>query len=231
MHSNRIEHQLSPFVTPYTGGTPMKRRPTYQRFRSASRWRERIVLADGRELLLRPIDPRDARPIREGFALLHPEEIRLRYQHPVKDLGSDYVERLTHPRRGRDFVLVLAEPLPYGEALVGAVARLTREAESRDVEFAILVSHFLSGQGLGSLLMKRLIAFARRRRLRSIFGDVLDENAAMLRLAQSLGFRREASGTPGLTRVRLLLVPEAGDPAPEDNAWKASPSPQAEVQA
>jgi len=184
------------------------KRTSYRRYPLGSRWRERIVLDDGRELLLRPIDPRDAAPIREGFALLTPEEVRLRYQHPMKSLSEDYLERLTHPQRGREFVLVLAEPLPHGEALVGAVARLSREDDARDAEFAILVSRLLAGRGLGRLLMRKLITFARRRGLASLYGDVLDDNAPMLRLAESLGFQREARGTPGMTRVRLHLRPQ-----------------------
>ena len=62
------------------------------------------------------------------------------------------------------------------------------------------------GHGLGRLLMTRLITFARRRRLRAIHGDVLDDNLPMLRLAESLGFRREANDHPASVRVRLALA-------------------------
>jgi RimJ/RimL family protein N-acetyltransferase len=184
----------------------MKRGQAFQRFPLGSRWRERIMLRDGRELLLRPIHAADIEPIRNGFALLGADEIRMRYQHPVKSLAEDYLQRLTQPRRGREFVLVLAEPLPPGEALVGAVARLSRDEGSNEAGFAILVSHYLSGVGLGRLLMTKLITFARRRGLRAIHGDVLDDNTPMLRLAESLGFRREATDHPGSLRVRLALT-------------------------
>jgi GNAT superfamily N-acetyltransferase len=183
----------------------MKRGQTFQRFPLASRWRERIVLRDGRELLLRPIHAEDSEPIRNGFALLSADEIRMRYQNPVKSLGADYLYRLTHPRHGREFVLVLAEPLPPGEALIGAVARMSREPGAGEADFAILVSHFLAGHGLGRLLMTKLITCARRRRLHAILGDVLDDNTPMLHLAESLGFRREASDHPGSVRLRLDL--------------------------
>jgi RimJ/RimL family protein N-acetyltransferase len=163
------------------------------------------MLANRRELLLRPVVPEDADPIRAGFALLSPEEVRLRYQHPMKSLSEDYLHRLTHPQHRSDFVLVIAETLPPGEALVGAVARLSREKGSRQAEFAILVSHFIAGQGLGQLLLKKLVAYARRSKLHAIYGDVLDDNAPMLHLAESLGFRRESSGSAGTVRVRLTL--------------------------
>jgi RimJ/RimL family protein N-acetyltransferase len=189
--------------------------PQMKRHRLGSPWRERIVLDDRRELLLRPIEPADADAIREGFALLDPEEVRLRYQHPMKSLSEDYLHNLTHPRRGRDFVLVITEPLPPGEALIGAVARLSQVDGTREAEFAILVSHFIAGHGLGRLLMRKLVAYARRRRLDAIHGDVLDDNTPMLQLVEALGFRREASEYTGMTRVRLVLAQDQVNAQPQ----------------
>jgi RimJ/RimL family protein N-acetyltransferase len=177
-----------------------------KRYRLALQWQERIVLDDQRELLLRPIAPEDADAIRAAFVLLSPEEIRLRYQHPMKSLSEDYLHQLVHPQRGRDIVLVLVEPLPPGEALVGAVGRLSRAPGTQHAEFAIIVSRFIAGKGLGRLLLKKLVSRARRRKLHSIYGDVLDDNAPMLRLAESLGFRRESCESVGMVRVRLLLT-------------------------
>jgi RimJ/RimL family protein N-acetyltransferase len=176
-----------------------------KRLRLGSPWRERIVLDDRRELLLRPVASEDADPIDAGFALLSPEEVRLRYQHPMKSLSKDYLHRLTHPQHRSDFVLVIAEPLPPGEALVGAVARLSRERGARDAEFAIIVSRFITGHGLGLLLLKKLVAYARRSKLMAIYGDVLDDNMPMLHLAERLGFRRESCDSAGMVRVRLAL--------------------------
>ena len=71
-------------------------------------------------------------------------------------------------------------------------------ARTRDAEFAILVSHFIAGQGLGRHLMRKLAKWARSKKLDRLYGDVLDSNEPMLQLAQSLGFKRvrEAAG-PG----------------------------------
>ena len=167
---------------------------------------ERARLRDGRRVVLRPITAADAGPIAGGFALLHDEEIRRRFLHPVKALGDEYLRVLTQPGP-RECVLVAAEPLPPGEALVGAVARLHCDvADPRRAEFAILVSHFLAGQGLGKRLVRRLLEAARALGVREVFGDVLDDNLPMLRLAAALGFKREAVHlNPGQTRVVKLL--------------------------
>jgi RimJ/RimL family protein N-acetyltransferase len=174
---------------------------------------DRVRLRDGRVLVLRPVAPADAAPIDGGFALLHDEEIRRRFLHPVKALGEDYLRALTQPGP-REIVLVAAETLPPGDALVGAVARLYCDAaEPRRAEFALLVSHYLAGQGLGRRLLRRLLEAARALGVREVFGDVLDDNAPMLRLAGRLGFKREAVRlNPGQVRVVKRLRPRVGGP-------------------
>ncbi len=190
--------------------TPRRRPPrghiALRREAFAPPWHQHLSLPDGRDLLLRPISPADAGPLRQGFALLTPEEVRLRFLHPLKELTPEVAHRLTHLDPKREFALVAAEPLPEGEALVGAVARVSIEGDGRRAEFAILVSRFLAGQGLGALMLRRLIRWARLKRLDELYGDVLDENRPMLALAHALGFRRELlHEEPGLVRVSLDL--------------------------
>lgn len=168
-------------------------------------WHEQLRLANGREVLIRPIRPADAGPLQQGFPLLGPDEIRQRFLHAMTELSPAMAERLVRPDAKREFALVAAEPLPPGEALVGAVARAAIAENGRDAEFAILVSHYIAGMGLGRHLMRRLVRWARGRKLERLYGDVLEHNQPMLQLARSLGFRREGTGEPGLVRVVLDL--------------------------
>ncbi|CAN5690862.1 GNAT family N-acetyltransferase [soil metagenome] len=168
-------------------------------------WHEEMRLANGRDVLIRPIRPVDAVTLRAGFDLLKPDEIRHRFLHAMKELSPELANRLTRPNPKTEFALVVAEPLPPGEALIGGVARAAITPGTRDAEFAILVSHYVSGMGLGRHLMRRLVRWSRGKRLDRIHGDVMDSNHAMLALVQSLGFRRETGDTPGLVRVVLDL--------------------------
>ena len=171
-------------------------------------WCQNIVLSDGRALHLRPIAPLDADALRHGFELLDAEEVRMRFMHPMREMTPEFARKLTQLDRTRDFALVAAEPLPPGEGLVGAVVRASIAEDGRRAEFAILVARVLAGQGLGRLLMKQVIRWAKLKRLDEIYGDVLDENTSMLKLAQSLGFRREhVADDRGVIRVRLALRP------------------------
>ena len=170
-------------------------------------WHEKILLANGREVLVRPIRPEDAVPLRAAFVLLEPDEVRQRFLHPMKELGVEQAERLTRPDPRREFALVAAEPLPPGEALVGAVARIAIDDNGRDAEFAILVSHYVNGMGLGRHLMRRLVRWAKGRKVLRIYGEVLESNLPMQALAASLPFQREYSGDPGMIRMVLELPP------------------------
>ena len=114
-----------------------------------------------------------------------------------------------------EFALVAAEPLPPGEALVGAVARIVVDDDGRAGEFAILVSHYINGMGLGRHLMRRLVRWAKGRKLERIYGDVLESNLPMQALAASLDFHREPGHSPGLVRMVLdLPKPKPRTPPP-----------------
>lgn len=180
-------------------------------------WHEHVRLANGRDILIRPIRPEDAGPMQAAFSLLEPDEIRQRFLHPMKELSTQQAERLSRPDPRRDFALVAAEPLPPGEALVGAVARISIDANGSDAEFAILVSHYVNGMGLGRHLMRRLVRWAKGRKVRRVYGDVLESNLPMQALAASLDFRREPGQSPGLVRMVLDL------PKPKPRSVPAPP--------
>lgn len=180
-------------------------------------WHERQTLANGRQVLIRPIRPEDAEPLRAGFSLLEPEEIRQRFLHSMKDLSPEAAERLTHINPRNEFALVVAEPLPPGQALIGAVARVAVDDNGRDAEFAILVSQYIRNMGLGRYLMTRLVKWAKGKKINRLYGDVLESNTPMLSLAKTLGFQRESQQeAPGMVRVTLELKPRAAQRPPHD---------------
>lgn len=172
-------------------------------------WHDEVTLANGRELLIRPIRPDDALPIRAGFSLLQPDRLRHRFLREMRELTPEMAEQLTRPDPKTSFVLVAAENLPPGEALVGAVSRVTITPGTREAEFAILVGQHIAGMGVGRQLMLRLVRWARGKKLARLYGKVPEENQPMLALSESLGFRSEGAAEAGLVRVVLELGPDA----------------------
>ena len=168
-------------------------------------WHDQIRLANGREILIRPVRPDDAEPLRAGFALLGPEEIRQRLVAPLPELSAEMADRLTRPDPRTEFALVAAEPLPPGDAVVGGVARVAMVPGTRDGQFMILISSYIAGLGAGRQLMRRLVRWAKGKKLQRLIGEVQEDNQPMLALAESLGFRQEPSDNPGTIRVILEL--------------------------
>ena len=79
-----------------------------------------------------------------------------------------------------------------------------RALDDSAAEFAVLVRSDLKGQGLGTLLMHKLIRYCRERGTGELRGDVMTENAAMLQLARRLGFK--VRGTEGNIETIALAL-------------------------
>lgn len=168
-------------------------------------WHQELRLNNGRLVLIRPIRPDDAPPLRAAFDLLQPEQMRQRLLQPAKEASAEFIERLCHPDPHTEFVLVAAEPYPVGEAMVQAIARTAVVPSTRSGEFTILLGKHITEMGLGRQLMQRLVRWARGKRLEQLYGDVLADNTPMLDLAKTLGFERAAEAHDGLTRLVLDL--------------------------
>lgn len=152
-------------------------------------WCEAIELIDGRRFLLRPMIPHDADKLRESFHNLTPEEVRMRFMHPIRELTPRYAVQLASPDPEREFALVLVEAKPPEEAGIYAVARARIDDTGKAAEFAIIIGGDLKRHGLGRHLLGRTVEWCRKKRLDAIYGFILRDNRSMLRLARSLGFR------------------------------------------
>lgn len=170
---------------------------------------QEVRLGDGRTLLLRPILPEDEPPLRETFAKLHPETVRLRFFHTIKEMNHLMAARLTQIDYDREMALVLTGDGNPGEAEIYGVVRISADPDNERAEYAVLVRDDMAGFGLGALLMRRIIDYARERGIKEVFGDVLRENKAMLGLCRKLGFTVGFAGEPGVVRVTLPLKAES----------------------
>ena len=167
---------------------------------------EPVRTRDGRTLLLRDIRPDDVDALRRGFADLTAEEVRLRFLHPLNDMPAAMAREFCDIDPERAVALVLIEAAETHEPTIRAVARAYVDPVTLSAEFALIVQHGYAGQGLGTLLMRRLIGSVRQRGAVEIWGDVLNDNGPMLRLCEHLGFEHHlVAHDPGITRVSLKL--------------------------
>jgi acetyltransferase len=155
--------------------------------------------------LLRPIRPEDEPAFHRFFASLSPEDIRLRFLHPMKLLPKAMAARLTQIDYDREMALVLTGDDGQQADLHGVV-RISADPDNEKAEFAIMLRSGITGLGLGPMMMRRIIDYARGRGIGRIFGEVLDENRSMLALCKALGFtRRRDPDDPGVALVSLQL--------------------------
>lgn len=166
---------------------------------------ESIPLGDGRTLFLRPIVPEDEPALRTAFAKLKPEEIHLRFFSTMKVLRHMMAARLTQLDYDRDMALILTNRGIPGKTDIYGVVRIVVDPDREKAEYAVIVRHDMTGMGLGIVLMRRIIDYARHRGIKEIHGDVLRENQTMLKLCKALGFS-ESSVPEDMSLVKVTLA-------------------------
>lgn len=154
------------------------------------------------------MQPSDAPTLRRSFLTLTPDEVRMRFMHPIKELTPQYASKLATIDPEREFALVLVEAKPPDEALIGAVVRVALDEDGDQAEFAIIVGGDLKRQRLGRYLLTRAIEWSRKKGIPALYGLVLEDNHPMLALARNLGFSRHPSQDgSGVVEVRMRLHP------------------------
>ena len=169
-------------------------------------WERRLVLANGREALLRPVRPEDDALFRAFFAKVSAEDLRLRFFSAVRDFSHDFIARLVQLDYARSMALVAIDA-ESGEML-GAV-RLLADADFDRGEYGIMVRSDLKGAGIGWQLMQAMIEVARWLGLDAVEGQVLRENSTMLSMCRHLGF--EVVPDPDDATVMLVTLPVTAD--------------------
>ncbi len=167
---------------------------------------ERFSLPDGREFLIRPILPEDEPPLQALVRRTPPEDLRMRFFQPLRELPHTLAARLTQIDYNREMALVVTAPDVPGKADIYGVVRVNADPDNDKAEYAIFVDHNMTGLGLGPMLMRRIINYARAAGTREIVGEVLHENDRMLRINEVLGFTlSRCPDDPELVLVSLKL--------------------------
>lgn len=147
----------------------------------------RSYLPDGTELTIRPIRPEDADNEQAFVRGLSAEAKHYRFMLELKELTPQMLARFTQIDYSREMALIAVVREEGAPRQVG-VARYVINPDGASGEFAIVIADEWQRRGLASMLMQALMEAARDHRLRSIEGEVLADNTAMLKLMASLGF-------------------------------------------
>lgn len=165
---------------------------------------EKAVLKGQREVVLRPIRPEDEPGHLAFIDQLEPEDLYFRFFTAATRFDHLRVARLTQIDYDREMAFIATAPAGRDRPETLGVVRAVADADKAEAEFAIVVRSDLKHQGLGGLLMRKMVRYCRNRGIRCLAGETLAQNSAMLGLAKRTGFEIEArlDGTVGL---RLTL--------------------------
>jgi acetyltransferase len=169
--------------------------------RYMSPWR----LADGTEILLRPIRPEDEPLEHEMFMTLSEESLRGRYYQSVRNISHMMHVRSCNIDYDREMAIV-AELRENGKRRLIGIGSFEIEPDFKKCEFAIMVHDAFQGKGLAYKLLDVLIGIAREKRLEEFYGYIEQQNKKMIQLCEKLGMIREADDDDDeLFKVRLFL--------------------------
>lgn len=147
-----------------------------------------FTTSDGTNFLLRPIVPEDEPQVQALITRLSPEAIRFRYFSTIRELSHRDAARFTQIDYDREMALVLTTHGDAGKVPIHGVVRLMADPDNELAEYSIVVEDRLTGRGVGTALMHRIVAYAGARGIREVFGYVMKGNANMLTVCQALGF-------------------------------------------
>ena len=159
------------------------------------------TIRGGERVLIRQAQPEDIALYPDFIHDVSAEDLRLRFFGSVTELSATEIDKVTELDHRHEIALIALDE-DTGHML--GLVRLIDELDEKTAQFAILVRSRLKGHGLGWLLMRRVIDYAKQKGLRRMYGDVLVDNTTMLQMCAELGFHAEDIGSD-IKRVVLDL--------------------------
>ena len=161
-----------------------------------------VVLKDGRTIHLRPIRPDDLEQMMAMWQRLSPETIRMRFFAPRK-MDVEQMRHFVEVDYQQRFALVAEQ---HGEIVgVGRFDRLPDDPET--AEFAVTIEDRQQGRGVGTTLLRALMAPARDLGVTRFHGDILTENRSMLRVMREAGFEPAMHSYGGTVTATFTTTP------------------------
>jgi len=167
-------------------------------------WVSEAQLEDGTRVQIRPILPEDAPRLQEGFKMLTPESIYMRFLESFRELSDEqarYFANVDYDSR----MAFVGTIMQDGEERVVGVARYDLVGDpSCMAESAVIVADPYQGMGLGTILMIRLIDYARANGVTCFLGTIHNANTRIMSFIKKGGYPYErVMVEPGVWEVRV----------------------------
>jgi acetyltransferase len=170
--------------------------------------RDLLMLPSARSMpvVVRSIRPADEAKLTAFFRGLSPQSRNRRFLAVMNEVPATLIAHFVRPDTRNEVALVATTGDGATETVIGEARFVADHGQPNFAEFAIVVADVAQGSGVGERLLRALVRRAHVARVDRLYGDVLPENRAMLRLARKLGFIEGRDPLdPRLVRVHRTL--------------------------
>jgi RimJ/RimL family protein N-acetyltransferase len=143
-----------------------------------------LLLPDGAELLIRPACGEDGDAVRQLHVRSSADTRQHRYLAGTRGPSEVQLRRLLEPAGGLTLLALHHDPASGDERVV-AMANLLAEGDLGEV--ALLVEDAWQRRGIGTALVRRLVAYAARTGFGALVAHARADNAAILRTLRRIG--------------------------------------------
>ena len=167
-----------------------------------------VILRDGSTLRLRAPTESDRGSLVRFFEQLSERSLYLRFHGcPTID------ERLVDPVLDPEWVdrgALTGSVVESGEERVVALANYVRLRDPLTAEVAFAVADAYQGRGIGTRLVEQLAARAAAHGIERFIGEVMADNAAMIKVFEGVGFEVARTLAGGEVEMTFPIAPTAG---------------------
>ncbi|MDO3388231.1 bifunctional acetate--CoA ligase family protein/GNAT family N-acetyltransferase [Gilvimarinus sp. SDUM040013] len=163
---------------------------------------EIITLKSGRRAVLRPIRPEDETTHKEFDSKLSASDRYNRYFAELPSLGHEQLARQTQIDYDREMAFIASAQNEKGQFETLGVVRVLMDPDNTEGEFAVIVRSDIKGQGLGKILLQKMIRYCADCGIDRITGETMLQNNGMAALARALGFSVKRDMEEGIIFMR-----------------------------
>ena len=170
------------------------------------------TLRDGTAVTVRAAGANDGPKIRRAFLNLERDTVYTRFFGYKADVSDAELGRITATDSSRGVTLLVTTGAGEDEVVIGGASYVVSgslAATGRSAELAFIVEEDFQSRGVGTLLIRHIIAIAREKGLDRLEADVLSRNRPMLNVFRRCGFPMAVRHEGDVVHV-ILSLREAG---------------------
>jgi acyl-CoA hydrolase/GNAT superfamily N-acetyltransferase len=173
--------------------------------RSPPEWEVEVGLRDGTRVRFRPARATDEPLLKELFYGCSDQSLYERYFTYLKAMPHSQLQHLANPDLAHEVVIV--GELKEGERdRIVAIGGYVRDPATHLADLALLVHDAFQGRGLGTALLRHLIAVAQSQGVAGFTADVLSTNLRMLHVLHSSAKEVKSTTANGVCHLEFRFA-------------------------